>query len=89
MKKPEQPPGKSKHGAGENYERPSARMFRRSRAAQERRRQAALKDDRFMRIIFGIAGFAVLLAFLFFFMLSAPAGAADYYSGRIGINSWL
>ncbi|PHR91321.1 MAG: hypothetical protein COA69_12480 [Robiginitomaculum sp.] len=59
------------------YERPSQRMFRRSRAAEMRRRQAARKEDRFMRLIFGVAGFGMLLAFLFFYMFTETAQAAQ------------
>lgn len=63
--------------APKSYDRPSDRMFRRSRAAEMRRRQAARKDDRFMRLVFGIAGFALLLTFLFFFMYADFAGASE------------
>lgn len=58
-------------------ERPSERMFRRSRAAEMRRRQASKKEDRFMRMIFGISGFALLLTFLFFFMYAGEVFAAE------------
>ncbi len=59
------------------YERPSDRMFRRSRAAQARRRQAQAKESRFMRMVFGIAGFAMLLVAVFFFMFYASASAQE------------
>ncbi|PHR58700.1 MAG: hypothetical protein COA43_10635 [Robiginitomaculum sp.] len=59
------------------YERPSQRMFRRSRAAESRRRLAARKEERFMRTIFGICGFALMLAMLFFFMFSNTVQAQE------------
>ena len=59
------------------YERPSERMFRRSRAAQARRRQAQAKESRFMRMIAGIAGFALLIVAVFFFMFYSSASAQE------------
>lgn len=67
-------------------ERPSERMFRRSRAADMRRRQAAKKDDRFIRMITGIAGFALLLTFLFFFMYAGEVFAAELAADTVSDN---
>lgn len=59
------------------YERPSERMFRRSRAAKARRREAVQKESKFMRLVFGIAGMATFLAFLFFYVFAMSASAAE------------
>ena len=66
-----------KHSPSENkaYQRPSERMFRRSRAAEARRRASERKDAKFMRLVFGIAGFAALLAMMFFYMFAQTAQA--------------
>ena len=65
-----------------NYERPSERMFRRSRAAQIKRRQQARKDAKFLRIIFGVAGLPLLLVMLFFFIYGMPAAAQTVAEGE-------
>ncbi|NNC36113.1 MAG: hypothetical protein EX271_04085 [Acidimicrobiales bacterium] len=52
-------------------ERPSERMFKRSMAAERRRRQAEQKDANFMRMVFGIAGVTTLIVFMIVYMLSA------------------
>ncbi len=64
------------------YIRPSERMFRRSRAAEMRRRESQAKEAKFMRFVFGIAGFAALIAFLFFYMFANMAQAAENTSGE-------
>ena len=51
--------------------RPSERMFKRSMAAERRRRQAERKDANFMRMVFGIAGVTTLIVFMIVYMLSA------------------
>lgn len=68
-----------KHSSSENkaYQRPSERMFRRSRAAEARRRASERKDAKFMRLVFGIAGFAALIAMMFFYMFAQTAQAAE------------
>ncbi len=53
--------------------RPSERMFRRSRAAENRRRVKDNKDQRFFRFIFGIAGFGTLAAFLIIVFMTKSA----------------
>lgn len=65
------------------YTRPSERMFRRSRAAEARRRASEHKDAKFMRLVFGIAGFAALLAFLFFYMFAQTAQATEETSEAV------
>ena len=50
--------------------RPSERMFRRSQAAEQRRRQAERKDAAFMRMVFSIAGVTTLVVFMIVYMLS-------------------
>ncbi len=60
-----------------HYERPSERMFRRSRARTAKRRLAERKEDRFIRLIAGVAGFTILIAFLFFYVLTSPANALE------------
>ncbi len=70
------------------YMRPSERMFRRSRAAEARRRISERKDERFMRLVFGIAGFAALLAFLFFYMFAQTAQAAEATEENIPNERW-
>lgn len=51
-------------------ERPSERMFRRSIAAERRRRQSERKDATFMRMVFGIAGVTTLIVFMIVYMFS-------------------
>lgn len=51
--------------------RPSERMFKRSMAAEKRRRQAERKDAAFMRMVYGIAGVTTLIVFMIVYMLSA------------------
>jgi len=53
------------------YVRPSERMFRRSRAAQARRRKSERAEARFNRLVIGIAGIAALLVFVIVYMFSA------------------
>lgn len=59
------------------YVRPSERMFRRSRAAEARRRASERKDAKFIRLVYGIAGFAALLAFLLFYMFAQTVQAQE------------
>lgn len=49
------------------YIRPSERMFRRSRSAQLRRKQAARKDEKFIKLVFSVAGFGVILVGVFYY----------------------
>lgn len=51
-------------------ERPSERMFKRSMAAEKRRRQAERKDATFMRLVYGIAGVTTLIVFMIVYVLS-------------------
>jgi len=52
------------------YVRPSERMFRRSRAAQARRRKSERAESRFIRLVISIAGMAALLVFAIVYMFS-------------------
>ncbi|GEM_PF-4582353 len=45
-------------------ERPSDRMFRRSRRAEMRRRQSIKSEDRFFRFIFSLAAAATAIALI-------------------------
>ena len=56
--------------AAPRRERPSERMFRRSQAAEQRRRQSERKDAAFMRMVFGIAGVTTLIVFMVVYMFS-------------------
>lgn len=61
----------SKERAGPKRERPSERMFKRSMAAERRRRASERKDATFMRMVYGIAGVTTLIVFMIVYMLSA------------------
>jgi len=52
-------------------ERPSERMFKRSMAAERRRRASERKDATFIRMVYGIAGVTTLIVFMIVYMLSA------------------
>lgn len=53
--------------------RPSERMFRRSRAAENRRRVKENKDQRFFRFIFGLAGIGTFAVFIIIIFMSKAA----------------
>lgn len=53
--------------------RPSERMFRRSRAAENRRRIKENKDQRFFRFIFGVAGVGTFAAFIIIIFMTKAA----------------
>ena len=50
--------------------RPSERMFRRSRAAEDRRIRSMNKDARFFRVVFGIASVGTFIVFLIIVFMS-------------------
>ncbi|MBN4055942.1 hypothetical protein JYT95_01280 [bacterium AH-315-J23] len=54
-------------------ERPSERMFRRSRAAENRRRIKDNKDQRFFRFIYGLAGVGTFAVFIIIIFMSKTA----------------
>jgi len=54
-------------------ERPSERMFRRSRAAENRRRIKDNKDQRFFRFIYGLAGVGTFAVFIIIIFMSNTA----------------
>lgn len=55
-------------------ERPSDRMFRRSRRAEMRRRQAAKDDANFFRAVFSLAGVATAFVFIIIYMATSAGG---------------
>ncbi len=59
---------------GTPYERPSERMFRRSRRAEERRRKQARDDAVFFRAVFSLA--AVGTGFVFIMIYLAQSGGS-------------
>lgn len=63
-------------------ERPSNRIFRRSRRAEMRRRQAAKDDANFFRAVFSIAGVATAFVFILIYLASSGGGG-----GLIGLAS--
>jgi|GEM_PF-2198642 len=62
-------PAKTKTG-----ERPSQRIFRRSRRAEMRRRQAAKEDANFFRAVFSLAGVATAFVFVLIYLASSGGG---------------
>jgi len=69
------PPGKR------GFERPSERMFRRSRAAESRRNKSINKDARFFRIVSGIAGIGTLIVFVVIIFMSKAAYGQEADTG--------
>ncbi len=57
-------------------ERPSDRMFRRSRRAEMRRRKAAKEDAVFFRVVYSLAGVATAFVFVLIFMASSGGGVS-------------
>lgn len=55
-------------------ERPSDRIFRRSRRAEMRRRQAARDDALFFRAVFSLAGVATAFVFVLIYLASSGGG---------------
>jgi len=62
-----------KRGAERPSARPSERMFRRSRAAENRRRIKDNKDQRLFRFIFGLAGIGIFAAFIIIIFMTKTA----------------
>ena len=62
-----------KRGDGRSSSRPSERMFRRSRAAENRRRTKENKDQKFFRFIFGIASIGTFAVFIIIIFMSKAA----------------
>lgn len=63
-------------------ERPSERIFRRSRRAEMRRRQAAKEDANFFRAVFSLAGVATAFVFVLIYLASSGGGG-----GLVGMAS--
>lgn len=59
---------------GTPYERPSQRMFRRSRRAEERRRKQARDDANFFRAVFSLAGVATGFVFILIYLAQSGGG---------------
>ena len=55
------------------HARPSERMFRRSRAAENRRRIKENTDQRFFRFIYGLAGIGTFAVFIIIIFMSKTA----------------
>lgn len=55
-------------------ERPSSRIFRRSRRANRRRQQAAKDDANFFRAVFSLAGVATAFVFILIYLASSGGG---------------
>ncbi len=53
-----------KDGLNKKTVRPSERMFRRSRAAENRRRLAQNKETKFTRFVIGLAGILTMIVFM-------------------------
>ncbi len=67
---------------GTRYERPSERMFRRSRRAEERRRKASRDDANFFKAVFSLAGVATGFVFILIFL--ATSSLESSRSGNSG-----
>ncbi len=67
---------------GTRYERPSERMFRRSRRAEDRRRKAARDDANFFKAVFSLAGVAT--GFVFILIYLAMSSMESSRSGNDG-----
>lgn len=59
---------------GSSYTRPSERMFRRSRRAEDRRRQQAAEDARFFKAVFSLAGVATGFVFILIYLAQSGGG---------------
>lgn len=62
-----------KRGSDSSSSRPSERMFRRSRAAENRRRIKENKDQKFFRFIFGLASVGIFAVFIIIIFMSKAA----------------
>lgn len=73
---------------GQSYECPSDRMFRRSRRAEMRRRQAAADDARFFRAVYSLAGVATVFVFILIYL--AQSGGGQGLIGMVHLaEPWL
>ena len=59
---------------GTHYDRPSQRMFRRSRRAEERRRKQARDDANFFKAVFSLAGVATGFVFILIYLAQSGGG---------------
>ncbi len=92
---PNQGAGSPSSEAQKSSQRPSDRMFRRSRRALEQRRAAERKDARFVRFIFTLSLLTTLIVFLIIYFFSgqlasaAPASDTDLTAPILGKYSIL
>lgn len=56
---------------GSRYERPSERMFRRSRRAEDRRRKQSRDDANFFKAVFSLAGVATGFVFILIYLATS------------------
>ncbi len=69
-------PGQASKDGKRGFERPSERMFRRSRAAEDRRRNSQNKEARFFRIVSGVATVGIFIVLVIIaFMTRVSYGA--------------
>lgn len=57
-------------------ERPSDRIFRRSRRAEMRRKKAAKEDANFFKAVFSLAGVATAFVFILIFLATSGGGGS-------------
>lgn len=62
---------------GSRYERPSERMFRRSRRSEDRRRKQARDDANFFKAVFSLAGVATGFVFILIFLAQSSLTGGD------------
>ena len=79
---------------GTQYERPSERMFRRSRRAEERRRKAARDDANFFKAVFSLAGVATGFVFILIFLAMSSSNSGNGGAGLMSVvgplsDPWL
>ncbi len=73
-----------------SFERPSDRMFRRSRAAENRRRASQNKDARFFRTVSTVVSVGIFIVFVvIIFMTKAAIAAQAEDPASTGTNSEL
>lgn len=74
---------------GTRYERPSERMFRRSRRAEERRRKQARDDANFFKAVFSLAAVGTGFVFVLIYFASSFDGALQLSSLGPLAEPWL
>ncbi len=72
----------------EGYEgrpRPAERIFRRSRAAEHRRRMSEHKENRFMRLVFSLMSLGTLIIFAAIYLMNSAMKAHAAEQGSEGV----